>query len=126
VQRFVLSVPFLPDSVALDEEETFLRKITFSRHAGSETDLARTILAYPSPLPRDETLTLEYTLDEKASVTIEIANTLHQTLLSLPKGEQEAGWHVERLNLRLPAGSYTARVRLGSAAVSVRRFIIAP
>jgi hypothetical protein len=126
VQRFVLSVPFLPDSVALDEEETFLREITFSRHAGSETDVARTILAYPSPLPRDETLTLEYTLDENASVTIEIANTLHQTLLSLPKGEQEAGWHVERLNLRLPAGSYTARVRLGSAAVSVRRFIIAP
>ncbi|MBK6966242.1 MAG: T9SS type A sorting domain-containing protein [Bacteroidales bacterium] len=79
--------------------------------------------AYPNPFR--EYTTIEYTLEQNASVTLAIFNHLGQavtTLVNKPqtKGKQQVQWNTAGL----PAGIYYCRLQAGNQPFSAKLIII--
>jgi len=87
----------------------------------SETEFFRNMVIIPNPVM--ETAKVEYVLNIRSSVRLEMINTLGNVVWREEVGEQSPGKHAANLDFRhLPSGIYLVRLKAGSHSV-VKRII---
>ncbi|MEP7219304.1 MAG: T9SS type A sorting domain-containing protein, partial [Bacteroidota bacterium] len=77
------------------------------------------------PNPARGSVTIRYGLAERSDVSLHIANSLGQEVLSRPLGNRAAGAYDEHVDVAsLPTGAYMAVIRVGGRMLNTRFSII--
>lgn len=80
---------------------------------GSVPSSVRIDQAYPNPF--NPSLQIIYTLDQAASATVDVINSIGQTVRHIPRGLQPSGQHTLTLSMEsYPSGTYFLRVQTTS------------
>jgi aminopeptidase N len=119
----IFDVPFVPDSVIIDEAADFLcEKRSLSMNCASTPIVLR---VYPNPIKPQSPFTVDFSLHNDAQITIEIFDMLGSRVATSFQGYATSGMHCIRDAVNLAVGVYVVRIR-GNGSSAVERFVVAP
>jgi aminopeptidase N len=132
-QTVTVRVPFLPDTMIIDEDQTLLcikpqGSIIVSvqdNNSSASTSDAPAISVFPQPATGSETVSVRYTVDQSARVAVDIWDEQGRCVSAPVQGTTDAGTYTMPLSVQsMASGVYTARLRVGEK-IFFSTFIVA-
>ncbi|MFM2132814.1 MAG: hypothetical protein RL156_95 [Bacteroidota bacterium] len=132
-QTVTVRVPFLPDTMIIDEDQTLLCmkpqgsvivSVQDNNSSAGPSD-APAISVFPQPATGSETLSVRYTVDQSARVAVDIWDEQGRCVSAPVQGTTDAGTYTMPLSVQaMASGVYTARLRVGEK-IFFSTFIVA-